>query len=67
MDNEILGKLSSETIVTEAYERVKADVAALDPKALVQVNLENHGCCLDGLGRAARSEGALRPRSDPPH
>ena len=40
MDNEILSKLNSETIVSEAYERVKADLAALDPEALVQVNLE---------------------------
>lgn len=40
MDNDILLKLNDETIVTEAYERVKAELAALDPEELVQVNLE---------------------------
>lgn len=40
MDNDILSKLNDETIVTEAYERVKAELVALDPEELVQVNLE---------------------------
>lgn len=40
MDNNILSKLNSETIVSDAYKRVEADLAALDPQDLVQVNLD---------------------------
>src|SRR4051794_14435888 len=40
MDNNILSKLSDETIVSDADARVTADLAALDPEDLVQVNLE---------------------------
>lgn len=40
MDNEILTKLNDETVVSDADERVKADLAALEPEDLVQVNLD---------------------------
>jgi len=40
MDNDILIKLNSETIVGDAYKRVEADLAALDSEELVQVNLD---------------------------
>jgi hypothetical protein len=34
------GKLGDEKLVGEAYERVKADLAALKPEDLLQVNLD---------------------------
>jgi hypothetical protein len=40
MDNDILTKLNSETIVSDAYKRVEADLAALEQQELVQVNLD---------------------------
>ena len=40
MDTAILIKLNDESLVSDAYERVKPDLAALDPQQLVQVNLD---------------------------
>jgi hypothetical protein len=40
MDTTLIEKLSNETIVSDAYERVKADLAAIDPATFVQVNLD---------------------------
>jgi hypothetical protein len=40
VDNNVLNKLNDETIVSDADERVKADLAAMDQDDLIQVNLD---------------------------
>lgn len=61
MDQAILDKLNNEAIVSEAEERVKADLAALDEKDLIQVNLELKLAVSTTLGLLGEVR-ALRPQ-----
>lgn len=61
MDTDILMKLNDETIVSDADERVKGELAALSPQELVQVNLDVTAAVTTVLGvlpevRALRAE-----------
>lgn len=57
----ITNSLDDEKLVEDGYERVKAELAALDPKDLVQVNLEVTAAIMTTLGVIPEVK-ALRPQ-----